>query len=76
MLIRATVLVELEVLTKNEKQVGDRNLGCSGLSKDTKTLDFFKKMATAHKRYNAIDRLKNEGEEVVQALEIAKAMMD
>jgi len=64
LLVRATVLVELEDLAKNEESRWRQKSRVLWLKQGDNNTRFFQRMATSHKRYNNIDRLIINGEEV------------
>ncbi|WMV51646.1 hypothetical protein MTR67_045031 [Solanum verrucosum] len=63
MMIRATVLVELEELTKNEESRWRQKSRVLWLKQGDNNIKFFQRVATAHRRCNTIDRLSINGEE-------------
>ncbi|WMV36831.1 hypothetical protein MTR67_030216 [Solanum verrucosum] len=64
LLVRATVLVELEDLAKNEESRWRQKSRVLGLKQGDNNTRFFQRMAASHKRYNNSDRLIINGEEV------------
>ncbi|WMV33281.1 hypothetical protein MTR67_026666, partial [Solanum verrucosum] len=63
MMIRATVLVELEELAKNEESRWRQKSRVLWLKQGDNNTKFFQRVATAHRRCNTIDRLIINGEE-------------
>ncbi|WMV59774.1 hypothetical protein MTR67_053159 [Solanum verrucosum] len=63
MMIRATVLVELEELAKNEESRWRQKSRVLWLKQGDNNTKFFQRVATTHRRCNTIDRLIINGEE-------------
>lgn len=68
-------MVELEELAKNEDASWRQKSRALWLQQGDQNTRFFHRMATAHKRYNTIDRLVIGGE-VVQAIDIQNDMVE
>lgn len=73
--MRATILVELKRVVKNEKASWRQKSRVLWLKRDNDT-KFFQPVATAHVRYNIIDRLVVRGKEVQNPAEIMVAIID
>ncbi|WMV45909.1 hypothetical protein MTR67_039294, partial [Solanum verrucosum] len=76
MIVRATVLVELEKLAKNEEARWRQKSRVLWLQQGDNNTIFFQRMATAHKRYNAIDKLVIRGEEIKDPDQIKVSMIE
>ncbi|WMV38581.1 hypothetical protein MTR67_031966 [Solanum verrucosum] len=70
MIIRATILVELEELAKNEESRWRQKSRVLWLKQGDNNTKFFQRVATTHRRYNTIDRLVISGEESKDPKEI------
>lgn len=75
-MIRATILIELEALAKNEESCWKQNSRVLWLKKGDKNTKFFQRMATTHRRLNTIDRLVIGGEEIKEPEEIKEHITD
>ncbi|WMV54824.1 hypothetical protein MTR67_048209 [Solanum verrucosum] len=75
MIIRATILVELEELAKNEESRW-RQKSVLWLKQGDNNTKFFQRVATSHRRYNTIDRLIISGEESKDPKEIKEHLTD
>lgn len=69
MMVRATIVVELEDMAKHEEAKWRQKSRVLWLKQGDNT-KFFQRMATAHRRFNTIDRLVVRGEEIVKPDEI------
>ncbi|KAG5585506.1 hypothetical protein H5410_045940 [Solanum commersonii] len=76
MIVRATVLVDLEKLAKNEEARWRQKSRVLWLQQGDNNTNFFQRMATAHKRYNAIDKLVIRGEEIKDPDQIKVSMIE
>lgn len=76
MMVRATVIVELEKLAKNEEAWWRKKSRVLWLKQGDNNTKFFQRMATAHKRYNAIDKLLVRGEEIKDPEQIKISMIE
>uniref|UniRef100_M1D672 Uncharacterized protein n=1 Tax=Solanum tuberosum TaxID=4113 RepID=M1D672_SOLTU len=75
-LIRATILVELEVLAKQEEASWRQKSRALWLKQRDNNTKFFQRIATARRRYNTIDKLLVKGEETQDPKEIKEAMIE
>lgn len=75
MMVRATIVVELEDMAKNEEAKWRQKSRVLWLKQGDNNTKFFQRMATAHRRFNTIDRLVVRGEEIVKPDEIKTAMV-
>ncbi|KAG5589358.1 hypothetical protein H5410_039872, partial [Solanum commersonii] len=76
MVIKTTILVELEVLAKQEEASWRQKSRLLWLKQGDKNTRFFQRQATAHRRYNTIDRLVVRGVEIQEPTEVKEAMID
>lgn len=76
MMVRATIIVELEELAKNEESRWRQNSRVLWLKQGDNNTKYFQRMATAHKKYNTIDRLNVRGKETKEPGEIKEAMIE
>jgi len=76
MMVRATIVVELEELTKNEESMWRQKSRVLWLKQGDNNTRFFLRMATSHTRTNTIDRLIDKGEIVEDPIEIKNTMID
>ncbi|KAG5577642.1 hypothetical protein H5410_057776 [Solanum commersonii] len=76
MIVRTTVLVELEKLAKNEEARWRQKSRVLWLKQGDNNTNFFQRMATTHKRYNAIDKLVIRGEEIKDPDQIKVSMIE
>uniref|UniRef100_A0A0V0IG31 Putative ovule protein n=1 Tax=Solanum chacoense TaxID=4108 RepID=A0A0V0IG31_SOLCH len=76
MVIKTTTLVELEVLAKYEEASWRQKSRVLWLKQGDKNTRFFQRQATAHRKYNTIDRLVVRGVEIQEPTEVKEAMID
>jgi len=76
LMVRATILVELEVLANHDEERWRQKSRALWLKEGDKNTRFFQRLATAHRRYNTIDRLVVRGEEMQEPDEIKSAMIE
>lgn len=76
MMIRATVVVELEELAKNEEARWRQKSRVLWLKQGDNNTKFFQRMASTHKRFNTIDRLVVQREEIHDPDSIKVAMVE
>ncbi|WMV13355.1 hypothetical protein MTR67_006740 [Solanum verrucosum] len=75
-IIRATIVVELEELAKNEESKWRQKSRVLWLKQGDNNTRFFQRMATAHRRINTIDRLIDRGEVVEDPVEIRNTVIN
>jgi len=75
-IIRATIVVELEELAKNEESKWRQKSRVLWLKQGDNNTNFFQRMATAHRRINTIDRLIDRGEVVEDTVQIRNTMIN
>ncbi|KAK6803376.1 hypothetical protein RDI58_001160 [Solanum bulbocastanum] len=76
MMVRATIVVELEELAKNEESRWRQKSRVLWLKQGDNNTRFFQRMATSHWRNNTIDRLIDKGEIVEDTIEIRNIMIE
>jgi len=76
LMVRATILVELEVLANHDEERWRQKSRALWLKEGDKNTRFFQRLATTHRRYNTIDRLVVRGEEMQEPDEIKSAMIE
>ncbi|KAF3652458.1 putative midasin-like isoform X7 [Capsicum annuum] len=75
-MVRATIVVELEDLAINEETKLRQKSRVLWLKQGDNNTKFFLRMTTAHRRFNTIDRLVVRGEEIVEPDEIKTTMVE
>ncbi|PHT82420.1 hypothetical protein T459_15435 [Capsicum annuum] len=76
MMVRFTIVVELEDMAKTEEAKWRQKSKVLWLKQGDNNTKFFGRMATAHRRFNTIDRLVVRGEEIVETDEIKTTMAE
>jgi len=76
MMIRATIVVELEELAKNEESRWRQKSRVLWLKQGDNNTRFFQRMATSHRRNNTIERQIDKGEIVEDPIEIINTMIE
>jgi len=74
-MVRTTIVVELEELAKNEESKWRQKSRVLWLKQGDNNTKFFQRMANAHRQYNTIDRLMVRGVEIVEPGDIKVAMI-
>lgn len=75
-MVRATIVVELEDMSKNEKAKWRQKFRMLWLKQGDNNTNVFQRTTTTHRRFNYIDRLVVRGEEIVKPNEIKTAMVE
>ncbi|WMV09464.1 hypothetical protein MTR67_002849 [Solanum verrucosum] len=76
MVVKATILVELEVLAKNEESTWRQKSRILWLKNGDNNTRFFQRMTFAHRRYNTINRLVSYGVEIKELGEVKMIMIE